>query len=223
MAEAPETPGDGEGLRERRHRHWHDRLMMLCDGVFAIAITFLAAEVRAPDNWAGDWSSLWSALAYQLDAYAMSFLVISVYWLAHRRFMTMILAVDAPVTVLTLVLLGLVALLPAATRLISSHGTNDVARLTYCGLVVSIGAVMSGIWGYAALVAKIIHGDVGIRARWFFLLLMVATPPLFLALTMLLPLHQPGLNPAFVAVLFLVGWRMRTWMVRRIGGHPHII
>jgi uncharacterized membrane protein len=213
----------GEGLQRRRHQHWHDRLMMLCDGVFAIAITLLAAEVRAPDGWAGDWASLWPALAPQLDAYAMSFLVISVYWLAHRRFMALVLTVDAPVTVLTLVMLGLVALLPAATRLINGHALSDAARLTYCGLVVAIGLVMSLLWAYAALIARIIHAEVSARLRWFFLLLMVVTPPFFLLLAMALPLHEPGMNPAFIAALFLIGWRLRSWMVRRIGGQPHIV
>src|SRR5471030_2480208 len=112
MAGHLESLDADEGLERRRHRHWHDRLMMLCDGVFAIAITLPATEVRAPQAWSGDWTGLWGPLASQLDAYAMSFLVISVYWLAHRRFIAAILTVDAPVTVLTLVVLGLVALLP---------------------------------------------------------------------------------------------------------------
>ena len=67
-----------EGLERRRHRHWYDRLMMLCDGVFAIAITFLAVDIRAPAGWSGDWAGLMSQLAGQLDAYAMGFLVISI-------------------------------------------------------------------------------------------------------------------------------------------------
>ena len=65
----------------------------------------------------------------QLNAYAMSFLVISIYWLAHRRFMAMILSVDAPLTILTLVILGLVVLIPPATRLISAHSAYPVARV----------------------------------------------------------------------------------------------
>ena len=109
-----------EVARERRrHRHWYDRLLMLADGVFAIAITFMATYIAVPDGWNGDLGGLWSLLASQLNTYATSFLVISIFWLAHRRFMSTVLTVDAPLTVLTLVMLGLVALLPPATRLIS--------------------------------------------------------------------------------------------------------
>ena len=89
-----------EGLKRRRHRHWFDRLMMLADGVFAIAITFLAADITTQAGWDGRWASLWPHLSAQLDAYATSFVVIAIYWLAHRRFMAMILTVDAPVIML---------------------------------------------------------------------------------------------------------------------------
>jgi uncharacterized membrane protein len=216
MAGYLESLDAGEGLERRRHRHWYDRLMLLSDGVFAIAITFLAAEIRAPVGWTGDWASLWSVLASQLDAYAMSFLVISVYWLAHRRFMAMIVTADAPITVLTLVMLGLVALLPAATRLISVYSPFPASRLVYAGLVVAIGVSLALIWSYAALMAKFVPAEVNLRHRWFFLILILFTPPFFLLLTLLVPQARPGEIPVMLATLFLIGWRMRLWTVRRL-------
>jgi uncharacterized membrane protein len=222
MAGMIESLDADEALERRRHRHWYDRLMMLCDGVFAIAITLLAAEVRAPDSWSGDWTGLWGPLAGQLDAYAMSFLVISIYWLAHRRFMAMILAVDATVTVITLVVLGLVALLPAATRLVSAHAVYPLARLIYASLVVAIGLAMASLWGYAALVAKVVSSEVGAGPRWFILLLIVATPPFFLLLTLSVPDAGPGVMPVGLSLLFLIGWRLRRWTIGRLGGKAHI-
>lgn len=220
MSEHPEATHLIERLELRRHRHWYDRLMMLSDGVFAIAITLLAADIRAPDGWAGDWPGLWSGLAVQLDAYSLSCLVIGVYWLAHRRFMAVILSVGPPVTVLTLVMLCLVALLPASTRLISRFGQDSVAREVYAVLVVAIGLVMSALWGYAALVAGAVHEDVGVKQRWFFLLLMVLTPPVLLLVVMGLKLSVPGLNTILLASLFLIGWRLRLWMARRLEHKP---
>jgi uncharacterized membrane protein len=216
-----ESLDSGEGLEQRRHRHWYDRLMMLCDGVFAIAITLLGVDVGAPVGWNGQGISLWSHLGTQLDAYATSFLVISIFWLAHRRFMAMILTVDAPVTVLTLVMLGLVALIPAGTRIVSAYGRNPAARLAYGLLMVAIGFVISALWGYAALIAKHVSPEVRMSVRWYALILMLTVPPLFLLITFSISMYQPGLNPAFLAALFLIGWRMRLWIVRRLGGHPH--
>lgn len=212
----------GEGLEARRRRHWYDRLMMLADGVFAVAITFLVSYIAAPTDWDGRWASLWSHLAPQLDAYAMSFLVISIYWLAHRRFMAMIVGVDAPVTVLTLVMLGLVVLIPPATRLVSAYYNHPVARTVYAALVVAIGAMMALLWAYAALIAKLVPSEVGARVRWFLLALMVFTPAFFLLLTMAIPDARPGEIPLTLTALFLIGWRLRLWSVVRLGGKPHV-
>jgi len=222
MAGELESLDVDEGLERRRHRHWYDRMMMLCDGVFAIAITLLATEIHAPQIWSGDWAGLWGPLAGQLDAYAMSFLVISIYWLAHRRFMAMILTVDATLTVITLVVLGLVALLPAATRLISAHSVYPLARLVYAGLVVAIGLAMAALWGYAALIAKLVSSEVGVGPRWFILLLIVFTPPFFLLLTMGAPNAGPGVMPVGLSLLFLIGWRLRRWTIARLGGKAHV-
>lgn len=212
-----ESLDSSEDLARRRHRHWYDRLMMLADGVFAIAITLLAAEIVSPMQPGVSLEMLWSALGPQLDAYALSVLVISIFWLAHRRFMAMILTVDAPVTVITLVMLALVALIPAATRLADrQHGSPDV-MLIYSGLVVAIGVACAAMWGYAALVAGLVSPEVTRAQRWFFFVLILFTPPFFLLLTAGLVRPPLGLVPATLAGLFLIGWRMRLWITRRLG------
>lgn len=207
-----------EPLDRRRRRHWYDRLMMLSDGVFAIAITIMAAEIRLPADLAGDWSGLWSQLAWQLDAYAVSALVIAIFWLAHRRFMAMILTADAPLTVINLLALALIALVPAATRLISIAGGHPAAKAIYGGLVVAIGLCLAALWGYASFVARLVSAEVSRRLRWFFLILILVTPPWFLLLTVFIPDPRRGVIPLVLASLFLVGWRMRLWTARRLGG-----
>jgi uncharacterized membrane protein len=208
------TPPE-EGLDAHQQKHWYDRLMLLCDGVFAIAITLQAADIRVPHGWTGDWAGL--QLGDQLNAYAMSFLVISIYWLAHRRFMAMVRIVDAPITVLTLIMLGLVALLPAATRLISGYSVFPPSRLVYGGLVVLIGLSVAVLWAYAALVAKVVSREVSFGQRWYMLFLMLVTPPFFLALTFAIPNPAPAVIPLFLAGLFLIGWPMRLLVLRRLG------
>jgi uncharacterized membrane protein len=208
--------GDGD-LASRRHRHWYDRLMLLADGVFAIALTLLAADINPPMQPGASFATLWAALAPQLDAYALSAVVISIFWLAHRRFMAMIEAVDAPVTVITLVMLALVALLPVTTRLADrQHGSPD-AMIIYSGLVVAIGLACAALWGYAALIAGLVAKEVTRAQRWFFFVLILFTPPFFLGLTAGLVRPPPGLVPAVLIGLFLIGWRMRLWFTARLG------
>jgi uncharacterized membrane protein len=217
MGGEPESLDVDEGLERRRHRHWFDRLIMLSDGVFAIAITLLAFDLRGPAVWDGRLASLWANLAPQLDAYALSVVVISVYWLAHRRFMAMILTVDAPVTVFSLIMLSLVALLPAATRFAHDHNDQPAAMLVYGALVVAIGASLAAFWAYAALFANLVSPEVSRRARWFLLFLMLFTPPFFLLLISALPSHGPGVVPLGLMVLFFIGWPLRLWILRRLG------
>ena len=211
MVGEPESLDTDESLERRRHRHWFDRLIMLSDGVFAIAITLLAFDLHGPAR-SRSLADLWAALSPQLDAYALSFVVIAVYWLAHRRFFAMIVTVDAPVTVLNLVTLALVALVPAATALV--HGA--AAMLVYSGLVVAIGLSVAAVWGYAALVADLVSPQVTQRTRWFLLALMVVTPPLFLLLVSGLRNPPSGAIPLALVALFLIGWRMRMWSLVRL-------
>jgi len=209
-----------EGLEKRRHRHWYDRLMMLSDGVFAIALTILAAEITPLMTPGASLDSLWAALVPQLDAYALSVVVICVFWLAHRRFMAMILTVDAPVTVLTLIMLALVALVPAATRLADRQHGSPYAMIIYGGLVVAIGFACAAMWGYAALAANLVSDEVSKAQRWFFFALILFTPPFFLAITGTLQRPPPGAVPLTLLLLFLIGWRTRVWITRRLGGTP---
>ena len=214
MTDAPDLAEVHAAHQEHRGRHWHERLMMLCDGVFAISITLLGVEITVPAANVATLQGIWAALAPQLDAYALSFVVISVYWLAHRRFTTLVRHADAPMTVLTLVTLGLVALLPAATRLAHS----PPARLVYSALVVAIGASLAATWGYAALIADLIPAHIRHWQRWYYLALMLLTPPFFLALTMAVPNAAPGVIPLILLILFLIGWRLRLRVIRRFGG-----
>ena len=217
MAGEPESLDTDESLERRRHRHWFDRLIMLSDGVFAIAITLLAFDLHAPKTW-GSAAELWTTLSPQLDAYALSFVVISVYWLAHRRFFAMIVTVDAPVTVLNLVTLALIALVPATTAFVHGTGPLQPAMIVYSGLVVAIGLSVAATWGYAALIANLVAPEVTPSVRWFLLLLMVVTPPLFLLLVAGVRNPTAGVIPLLLTVLFLVGWRMRMWVLRRLPG-----
>ncbi len=211
-----ESLDSDEGLAKRRHRHWYDRLMMLSDGVFAIAITILATEITPLMTPGASLAALWSSLTPQLDAYALSAVVICIFWLAHRRFMAMILTVDAPLTVITLVMLGLVALLPAATRLADRQHGSPYAMIIYGGLVIAIGLASAALWGYAALLANLASGEVSKAQRWFFFVLILLTPPFFLAITGTLQRPPPGVVPLTLVALFLIGWPMRLWISRRL-------
>ena len=117
-------------------------------------------------------------------------------------------------------MLGLVALIPAATRLADRQDGSPDVMLIYGGLVVAIGVTCAALWGYAALIADLVSKEVPKAQRWFFFILILLTPPFFLALTARIGRPPPGLVPTTLAVLFLVGWRMRVWISRRLEPAP---
>ncbi|HZC17948.1 MAG TPA: TMEM175 family protein [Caulobacteraceae bacterium] len=219
MTGEPESLDTTEPLAARRQRHDYDRLIMLADGVFAIAITLLAFDIKPPANWDGEFASLWATLKPSLLAYLLSFLVISVYWLAHRRFMAVILRVNAVATVLNLVVLGLVALLPAATRLAQEHGAHGAALGVYAGLVVAIGVSVALFWGYVALVGNLVSREVSLAVRWQTFVGVLFAPPLFLGLTIGAHL-PPGAVPAVLLALFIIGAAVLNRLTRERPSSP---
>ncbi len=213
MTGEPESLDTAEPLTLRRERHNFDRLIMLSDGVFAIAITLLALDVRVPAGAEDHFASLWAALKPLLSAYALSFLVISAYWLLHRRFMAAILRVDAIAAVLNLLILGLVALLPAGTRLASSGSGIGPGLELYAGLVIAIGTAVAFFWAYAALIGGLVSSEVGPRMRWIGFLGVLISAPLFLLLTIGARV-PPGLVPVVLLALFVAGWAVLQRLTR---------
>lgn len=163
MAEI-ETLTVDEPLGERIERHNFDRLLMLSDGVFAIAITLLALELRPPEHWQGGVDALLVAMWRPLFAYAAGFLIIGGFWIVHRRMFAKLRRVDAVATVLALLLLFLIALVPAVAMLISEHGPTR-SMLVYLMMVAAISIVQLALWGYSALIADLADPSLDREAR----------------------------------------------------------
>lgn len=171
-----ETLDQDEPLAKRLERHAYDRLIMLSDGVFAIAITIAAFEIHPPANWDQNPATLPHLLGPALSAYAIAFIVISAYWTAHRRMIAMLRRVDGIATVLNLILLGLVALQPAAIRLLTEYKVNGGAGRLYFGQIVVIGVVQAALWVYAWLRGGMIDPALGRPARFLILANMLVSP-----------------------------------------------
>jgi uncharacterized membrane protein len=205
-------------LAERRRRHDYDRLLMLSDGVFAIAITLAALEIRAPEGWTGGWSGLLNAMSPALTAYGISFVVIAAYWSGHRRMFATLTRVDGPLIGLNLLFLGLVALQPAAVALLTRIGPREGALELYLGLIGAIGAAQTLFWGYAAFVGGLVDPQVRFAYRVGQLVLGLVMP--IMACLLILYSSRSGsplflvLAMAAVAVMVIA----RRLLTRRLGG-----
>jgi uncharacterized membrane protein len=126
-----------------------ERVVFFSDAVFAIAITLLVLDLKVP-ALPGNASSraIGDALAGDAPsflAFALSFAVIGLYWLAHWRKFQLIVRVNQRLLVLNLALLGSVVFIPFPTSLIAIFG-DSLSTAIY-----AISLAVTGILGSATL------------------------------------------------------------------------
>jgi uncharacterized membrane protein len=124
------------------------RLLALSDGVFAIAMTLLALDLRVPDlgDPATD-AQLRHALVLEAPSFLtflVSFYVVASYWVFHRLLMRSVTATHPRLMVHTLPLLLLVAALPFPSSLLARYGSEPTALVVYG--VVNVAASLLLLW-----------------------------------------------------------------------------
>jgi TMEM175 potassium channel family protein len=130
VSAADESPDDGpdtDGLDESP-----DRLIALSDGIFAIAMTLLVLNISVPSgldhaHFRRSLHDSWSAVG----AYGLTFAITAGRWRDHRRIFQLVRRTNAAVVRLTLALLGVVALLPFPTALLSQYGGSEPLAIVY--------------------------------------------------------------------------------------------
>ncbi len=214
-AERPHNAMLEGGVGELRD-YWLERLIMLSDGVFAIAITLMAIEVHPPHGWNGTWETLWAGSWQTLMGYVVSFGAVGAFWMAHRRIFAHVRRADTGLTVLNLLVLGLIALSPAAAELLYEYGPRGVGLQVYIGLIGATGMAQALVWGYASLVGKLITEAVPTRLRveMFFAMLLA---PLIIASAIL---YAISANQAWALLLVIPPIVFSNRLRRRLADHP---
>ena len=132
------------------------RMDAFSDGVFAIAITLLILEVRLQHAGAdGSLSASLVALWPYYFAFALSFFVILVTWIAHHDLMRLVRATSRPVQLANGCALLYVTLIPFPTAVLAAHlggAEASTAAAFYCGTFVL------GSGAFNLLVATISRG-----------------------------------------------------------------
>ncbi|MEV6318178.1 TMEM175 family protein [Streptomyces sp. NPDC051776] len=118
------------------------RLTALADGVFAIAMTLLVLDLSVPPGLNDqEFREALHETLPKLLAYAISFAVIAEFWTDHRRILGSLRTVSGWVTGLTLLGLGLIALLPFPTALLAEYGNRALPVAIYSLSVAATNAV----------------------------------------------------------------------------------
>jgi uncharacterized membrane protein len=110
------------------------RLLTLADGIFAIAMTLLALDLRVPDISHPTEHELLKQLGDQSASYltfALSFYVVATYWIRHRRLMRSVVTIHTALIRDTLFLLLIVAAMPFFAGLLGRYGSEPIALALY--------------------------------------------------------------------------------------------
>jgi uncharacterized membrane protein len=203
-----------EGLDEHVRRHSYDRLIMLSDGIFAIATTLAALDVRLP----GHAGSLWEALVAgrrSLVAYLLSFLVAGIFWVSNRNLFARLRKVDLPLTALTLAMLCLIALIPAAIRSVYVDGGSDASLRIYALTMFGCGLLNTAMWLYAALRPGLMMPAVTRTYRWIRVATAAALPLVFLPILIVPPEKAaPVMIPAMLVFVLVRRVLLPKWLGR---------
>ncbi|WP_254546351.1 TMEM175 family protein [Halomarina pelagica] len=178
-----------------------ERTVNFSDAVFAIAITLAALYIPVPEAPPETLLSGISPVWHELTSYAISFLVVGSYWLAHHRIFHYIERYDQGLLVRNLVFLLAVGLLSFTTGMMGAHENSRTAVVVYAGHMAATGLLLSWVWWYAARGGAVV-ADVDRRVLRYHHFRAVAVPGIFL---LSIPLAFVDLTLAKLSWLALLG------------------
>ncbi|HME81934.1 MAG TPA: TMEM175 family protein [Candidatus Eremiobacteraceae bacterium] len=130
-----------------------ERLAALSDGVFAVAMTLLVLDLRAPvSSLIHSERELWQALlalAPRLLPYFMTFMTLGIFWVGQQTQFNRFVRSDRDLTWIQIGFLLVVTLMPFSTSLLAEFITYRVALLVYWFNILLLGVFIFVSWRYA--------------------------------------------------------------------------
>ena len=177
-----------------------DRLVMLCDGVFAIAMTLIVLDIGS--NFSQDLASSHD-MNYALGnlisptiSYRVTFFIVAMYWRGHRNLMRIAQRLDNGFILLTFLFLAFIAFFPVTSKLLGEYADYPQIIIIYTLGLSGCSFSAFALWLYAIWKHRLVSPTLSkteIHTRTYTLLI---TPLIYCASLLLLfvvPQHQPYL------------------------------
>jgi uncharacterized membrane protein len=140
------------------------RIEALSDGVFAIAMTLMVFNIKVPDipselvhaRLAHDVLGLWPKFL----VYAISFVMLGVYWVGHHNQYHYIRRTDRPVLWINIFFLMGVSLIPFSTSLLGQYPEERAALTAYGLNLIMTGGFLYAHWWYATRHHRLVESDI---------------------------------------------------------------
>src|ERR1700761_8014132 len=126
------------------------RLEALSDGVFAVAMTLLVLDLKAPaaeiiHNERDLWAAL-VALSPRFLVYLMSFVTLGIFWLGQQAQLNLLERSNRDVVWIHIGFLAVVCLIPFSTSLLAEFITFRAALLLYWFNIFLLGMLLLAAW-----------------------------------------------------------------------------
>jgi len=140
-----------------------ERIIFFSDAVIAIAITLLVLDIRVGDippklNSAALAAEIGS-LVPRIMVYALSFVVVAIYWITHHRIFRYIRRYDAGLIWINIFFLLVLAFIPVPTSLLASYGDESLPVALYAGTLGLVGLLADVVWWYASQNHRLVDPD----------------------------------------------------------------
>ena len=125
-----------------------NRVEAFSDGVFGFVATLLVIELKLPEG-ASVWQDL-LAIAPKLMAFVLSFLIVTMYWVAHHSMFHFVARVDRNLLWLNNLSLLSVCFIPFPTAVLGNHHMDPSAIALYGATLIIVNVMNTLAWSYTA-------------------------------------------------------------------------
>lgn len=197
-----------------------ERLVNFTDAVIAIAVTLLVLPlVEIPQELAeGEHlGEVFAGHRAEFGAFALSFLVIWVLWLAHHHTMEYFKAYDPTLMRLHMIWLFTIVTLPFSTQLLSTQDNGDGEVPLYVGTLFLSSLILLGIAWQGRRKHELLHADRAEVQEW------LSRRPSFFAAAVLgvsFALSPFFPTPALFVLLLLLFESVADRITARLSGRP---
>ncbi len=183
------------------------RLEALTDGVFAIAMTLLVLNLHIPDRilelGEGQARQILIDQIPKFFHYAVSFILLAVFWITHHKTFHLIEKTDRIHTWINILFLMFVALIPFSTSLIGNYPDDLADELFFSANIFAIGALALLNWLYASRGRRLV-GERVTHELADLLTLRIAVIPLVALAAAGVAAFKPGWAPFSLLLIPLI-------------------
>jgi len=144
------------------------RVEALTDGIFAVAMTLLILDVKVPlvshtEDLPRELLALWPRLV----SYAISFVMLGIYWVGHHNQFHLIRRTNRTLLWINILFMMTICFVPFSAALLSAYATQPLALAVYGVNLVTIGLILYGHWSYATFGHRLVDRDLDNRVIRF--------------------------------------------------------